>query len=147
MTENDMPELGNLVYGNSRGEYRFPDRSIVQRDQWQDLLEYAGCDEYGHCYVDEYTNENGGFTNDILEINPYYWGDCTCDETGEFVAEHDPSCPCARHNFIYKPDGFWIDWYKYPFRDSYTSAPKTAREILEIFADAKALSQKNTEVE
>ena len=124
-------ELGNLVFGNSRGEFKFPNRNIVNSDEWTNLL-YAinGEDDIdalrGYCKeCSPYINKRGGFANDIFEINPYYWGECDCgveDETSdEEYVEHKPDCSLVLHNFIYKPIGFWIDWYKYPFRDSYMS--------------------------
>ena len=43
-----------------------------------------------------------------------------------------------KHNFVYHPnqeDEFWIDWYKYPFRDSYCNKDLNKKEILDIFQD------------
>lgn len=56
-------------------------------------------------------------------------------EKNEFVP-HDESCLLVRHNFIWHPkqeNEFWIDWYKYPFRDSHMNQEKTEEEILAIF--------------
>ena len=41
-------EIGNFIFGNSRGNYEFPNRSIVSSDEWQDLLESANLDSYGY---------------------------------------------------------------------------------------------------
>ena len=41
-----------------------------------------------------------------------------------------------KHNFVYHPsqeDEFWIDWYKYPFRNSYCNKDLSKKEILDIF--------------
>lgn len=57
-------------------------------------------------------------------------------EYEELEESHDPSCKLVTHNFIYRPgteEEFWIDWYKYPFRDSYMSKKIPTTEIREIF--------------
>jgi hypothetical protein len=54
--------------------------------------------------------------------------DCDYDERYESWARkrgypdgHKPDCLLVKPNFLYKPTGFEIQWYKYPFRDSYTN--------------------------
>lgn len=100
-------ELGNMLFGNSRGE--FP---ISDRESWQDTFwEYFTDDFDYHCFYDKYkedpehTTDRGGYENDIFLINPYYWGE---DEEIAILP-----------NFVYKPTGFEIQWYKYPLRDAY----------------------------
>lgn len=54
------------------------------------------------------------------------------------IQPHDKECLLVQHNFVYHPgkeDEFWIEWYKYPFRDSYMNKNLTENEILEIFRD------------
>ncbi len=112
-------ELGNMIFGNSRGEFEFPDRGIVNSIEWETLCEEAQVDI---CYGDPkwgVEREFCGFDNDVFTIRPYYWGE---DET-------EVDLP----NFIYKPTGFEIQWYKYAFRDSYMNFELTTEEILEIF--------------
>ena len=41
-------------------------------------------------------------------------------------------CLLMRPNFYYKPNGFEIQWYKYPLRDSYTNKPITLTEFKQI---------------
>jgi hypothetical protein len=70
-------ELGNMIFGNSRGEYPV-DRA------WQDdfcqFLYDCGLD--GRGYYDkenQYQTSRGGFENDVFLVNPYDWNaDCTC---------------------------------------------------------------------
>lgn len=110
-------ELGNLLFGNSRGEYRVP-RKPYQEIFWKyfdDVFSY-------HCIYekdDEHTTFLGGYENEVFLINPYYWGD---DE--EIMAQP---------NFIYKPENITIDWYKYPMRDSYSNVELTPQKADEIF--------------
>lgn len=109
-------EFGNMMFGNSRGQFEFPDRDIVDFDEWGDLCVKAQLDFYG---TPEVEREFYGFDNDVFTIRPYYWGD---DEELEMLP-----------NFLYKPTGFEIQWYKYPFRDSYMNQNLTKEEILDIF--------------
>ena len=125
-------ELGNMLFGNSRGEYPFPDRDLVDCDEWTGLCDLV-CDSYGHAEDWMEQNEMGGVTTDVFEINPYYWGDCTCGAEENDEDEHHPDCRLLVHNFIYKPTGFCIDWYKYPFRDSFMSENLSCDEIRQIW--------------
>jgi hypothetical protein len=185
-------ELGNIFFGNSRGNFPLP------RGKWQ--TEFWRLDNEGKLsFYDK-------FENDVFAIFPYWWGDCTCgyDELEdkwseqhkhtpecfitrlqefeeelkteytpyvdpEFIDlvstwakengyspgwegsavhcdcglidkwnswsskhDHDPSCPIVRPNFLYKPTGFAIKWYKYPLRDSYSNIKISYRELRKI---------------
>ena len=79
-------ELGNLLFGNSRGKYEIP-RDFVELKEWQNLLKKLDANStYG--YINKYKGnvlpgENGGCivkNNEsvIFKIMPYYWGECTC---------------------------------------------------------------------
>ncbi len=107
-------ELGNMIFGNSRGEYE------VDRG-WQDifitLLDELKMDYHGEEYE-----------NDTFAVFPYYWGDCECPED----IEHKPDCLAIKPNFLYKPTGFEIKWYKYPFRDSYMNQNIKRSEFMKI---------------
>lgn len=54
------------------------------------------------------------------------------------LLEHKDDCLLLRHNFVYhkgQDDEFVIDWYKYPFRDSYMNIDYDENQIKEIFKD------------
>lgn len=94
-------ELGNLVFGNSRGNFSV-NRDLVNSDEWKYLVHILLQVEDYHCimgeYFEDYTTSNldvkertnnltpnkyGGYTciyngKKIFEIFPYWWGDCTC---------------------------------------------------------------------
>lgn len=62
---------------------------------------------------------------------------CTCDFEERWAAFckencHDPQCPIVRPNFLHKPSGFQVSWYKYPFRDSYMSEDLSVKEFAKI---------------
>ena len=110
-------ELGNLLFGNSRGNF------LIERGPWEDVfydfLHDNGFDGYG------YKNDSTDlvFENETFSIRPYYWGD---DET---IAELP--------NFVYKPTGFTISWYKYPFRDAYASHDISDETFYEMLKDCE----------
>lgn len=60
-------ELGNLVFGNSGGEFPI-DRNMGYEDHLDRLFHNI---EIFEGYIDI-------FENDTFSIFPYYWGDCTC---------------------------------------------------------------------
>lgn len=99
-------ELGNLIFGHCSGGYKIP-------KDWQDtfdtFLEDIGCDAYGHLKDYTCSNKLGGITTDMFEVNPYYWGE----------DEKMLNTP----NFVFRPTGYEIRWYKYPLRDSYSNFP------------------------
>lgn len=104
-------ELGNLMFGNSRGEY-----AVEPREEYQEsfacFLDALGFDYHGH-------DERGdGMDNDVFTIRPYYWGE------DEVIAELP--------NFVYKPTGLEIRWYKYPMRDAYSNQDVSVEEFKEI---------------
>ena len=69
---------------------------------------------------------------------------CNCDfydrrkEILEEYAEkfgnegHEFKCKVRKPNFYYKPNNFQIQWYKYPFRDSYMNKKITVKEFSKI---------------
>jgi hypothetical protein len=104
-------ELGNLFFGHSRGEYEFPDRDIVNSREWESLMTATDMAEDYHCSY---------YENDVFVIRPYWWGE-------------DDAPEASMPNFLYKPTGFEIRWYKYPFRDSYMNQDLTEKEIKAVF--------------
>jgi hypothetical protein len=84
-------ELGNLIFGNSRGEYPI-ERYIGFEDELYRLFEAYAPDR------DNSWREYGvEFENDIFLVFPYYWGDCTCgydekDYQWSIENKHESSC-------------------------------------------------------
>lgn len=113
-------ELGNLLFGNSRGEYEFPDRDIVDSDEWIALRNILGIDSDGVANKDNpHANKRGGYDDGEICVNPYYWG-----EDGEEADEP---------NFLDRRIGLEIRWYKYPFRDSYMNWQMDAPALRHYF--------------
>lgn len=137
-------ELGNLLFGHSRGNYTIDRQSFekLHSEAFCALLEAVNCDSYGHyCGANKaFLSPLGGFQCDLFSINPYWWGECTCgyDEESDTQFEgHKDECALVVPNFKYKFDNgeeFHIRWYKYPFRDSYSNMPITIGLVDPIFA-------------
>lgn len=68
------------------------------------------------------------------KVDPRYGAlmHCTCghDQRAQTfwleIGGHKSHCRFIQPNFLYKPTGFTLNWYKYPFRDSYMSENLTA---------------------
>jgi hypothetical protein len=117
-------ELGNLMFGNSRGQ--FP----LERGRWQD--KFCELTEELELVNEGYVNE---FENEVFRLFAYWWGDCTCG-----VGEDEPcadSCNLVRPNFVHKPTGYEIQWYKYPLRDSYANREITWESFCGVVEDCK----------
>jgi len=98
-------ELGHMIFGNISNECNISMDRTMYEDIWYDTL------EIGYESVD----------NDVFIIRPYCW-----DETHE---DYD------KPNFVHKPSGFKMSWYKYPLRDSYCNMNITPDEFREIMIE------------
>ena len=112
-------ELGNVIFGNSRGQFEVP------RKEFEDILlpfmEQIGVGLRG--YDKDPDDTYATFDNEVFTIRPYYWGD------DEEIMELP--------NFVYKPTNFQIQWYKYPLRDSYMNQDITIEQFKQIIDDCK----------
>ena len=116
-------ELGNSLFGHSRGLFHV-ERGDFER-VFRETLLAMGFDGYGHYGYDrdgnriedaphrdcvkKYPNKRRdfGFENDTFILRPYYWG--------------GNSRAARRPNFVFKPTGYQLKWYKYPLRDAYAN--------------------------
>jgi hypothetical protein len=127
-------ELGNLIFGNSRGTYR------VDRDWQNDFCEFlyeCGFDSRGDLKIEnDYLADNiinlsehlSGhkyplFNNGTFLVFGYYWGD---DEALSKIS-----------NFIYLPSGYELSWYKYALRDSYANQNLSKKDFLNILDECR----------
>lgn len=104
-------ELGNLLFGHSRGEYEL-DRGRFQ-DIFEKFLYRIGSDVYGYG-----PNDENPYETKLFVLRPYYWGED--EEFGNLP------------NFVYKPLGLEIRWYKYALRDAYCNQNITPQKLKEI---------------
>lgn len=98
MTRSYEPELGQWIFGNPTGAYDFDslDGSQAMEDMLRVIVERATGDGY---YADY-------FENDVFELRPYYWGDCTCGYDEKEYAwdkanDHRPECYQADYERLY----------------------------------------------
>lgn len=115
-------ELGNLLFGHSRGNYSVPRK---YEEYFGEMLEELGFDRYG---LPLFT-EDRTFQNDVFAVRPYWWGD-----------DEDPRSELP--NFEYFPMHFKLHWYKYPLRDSYSNLPVQKEMLEEIFEGCKKSLEK-----
>ena len=118
-TVDDM-ELGNLIFGNSWGVYAVEPREEYQ-DAFCDFLHANGWDSHairGDGFEAQYEYENAVFI-----IRAYYWGE---DEE-----------KAALPNFVYKPTGLEIRWYKYPMRDAYSNQDVGVEDFVKMLDDCE----------
>ena len=123
-------ELGNIIFGNSRGIYKVPRGNSPDTWEWQEafekFLESVNVDSYGF-FTDKtpryLINNREGITTSTFEINPYNWTPSNDDE--------------EQHNFIYYPTNYKLNWYKYPLRDSYANQNLTYEEFCEMLKNCR----------
>ena len=114
-------EIGNLLFGYSRGAYPFPDRAIADSDEWLALCGVLGIDSHGCTEKDNpHRSDTGGYDDGVICVNPYWWG------SGDESRADEP-------NFLDRRIGLEIRWYKYPFRDSYMNWQMGAESMKKYF--------------
>ena len=156
MDVSSSMEIGNLLFGNSRGEIPL-ERHDREAERLGNLLYELGLNCYGQQGEDLYRLTKEGKipedpswlverpegddqrridvvdpnTGDVLmTVRSYWWGDY---DTPENRANAD------KPNLEVPGLGFKMDWYKYYGRDSYTNTPldtKTLDSIMEILRPA-----------
>ena len=131
MSQYNNIEMGNLLFGNSRGEY--PVNREMSQPLFTKFFEKFDLDRYGNpdkdSLLSKTSSTNGeiyiSVETDAFYIHPYYWGK-------DKEAQEMP-------NFFYKTEGIGIHWYKYPMRDAYCNVELTKeklQEILELCAES-----------
>lgn len=88
--------------------------------EWTVLLDLCDSDPTGSCCGPVRANGYGGFENSVFMLSPYYWG-MSDDEDREVRSELP--------NFLFKPTGFEMRWYKYAFRDCRVNRPLTVEQM------------------
>lgn len=109
-------------HGRSVRPYHLPPGQLEEASEWYVLLDLCGLDTYG-CSLDRFS-ETDGFENSVFSIRPYLWW-----EPGDKEWETASVMP----NFLFKPTGFEIEWYRYPFKDSWMNRPLTLGQVRHIW--------------
>lgn len=79
-------ELGNMLFGNSRGNYEIARRGGYEHELYR-LFEVTQNTDYKN--INSYGDD---FENDTFFIFPYYWGDCTCGFENQFCTVEHINC-------------------------------------------------------
>lgn len=113
----------------------------MERGIWQEIfinfLDDIGLSSYGYIEDDalkEFETPRGGFENNVFLVNPFFWGDDELTEEEEREIANQP-------NFIFKPLGFMIDWYKYPLRGATCNQSISLDAFKDILEKCKASVQ------
>lgn len=83
-------ELGNALFGCSRGEFELPREFETPLCYLAQRIENRGMFE----------TDNMEYVSDLFEMHPYYWGDCTCgfdDKVGEWEETHHHTKDCYQN--------------------------------------------------
>jgi hypothetical protein len=80
-------ELGNIMFGNSRGEFEIPRIDGFENEMVRLFNAYApGRDNSWREYGEQ-------FENNVFSVFPYYWGECTCEfDSKKFTEKHSEEC-------------------------------------------------------
>ena len=112
-------ELGNFVFGHSRGEFQI-ERGVGFEEELERLF-----NSYDPKRDNSWREYGSDFENETFMVHRYCW----CEE------DDCPWCNAEKPNFLYKPLGFEIMWYKYPLRDSYSNAKISLNKFRKIIDD------------
>jgi len=158
---NDIFELRQYYSGGCTCEYDKKARKFAEENEHEDdcylsdfnKLEKQFCDEFNiKSIIDLDRNQKLLFESKLCDLYKKYdlsynkknpWQGCgvicTCSydkHWHKFLAENDHSddCMLTKHNFLYKPTGFYLDWYKYPLRGSYMNMDLNIEQFKEIIS-------------
>lgn len=95
----------------------FPERSedvLSEGLRWLTARACNALDEDGSGGLGGEFGYGVDYENDTFVMRRYYWGDCTCGDDDN----HTPECAVMLPNFVHKPSGFTVRWYKWIGRDN-----------------------------
>lgn len=88
------PELGQMAFGNKWEEYDVPNEvGEMLYDLADKLLDT----------INDSPSYGVEYSNDVFEMHPYYWGDCTCgfdEEEEEWLETHDHKKDCFHLKYL-----------------------------------------------
>jgi len=100
---------------DSQMEFNFP--QVGGAGEWPMLQEVCDLlEDYCICENENLRTASRGFENDVFAVTPY-----------------DDSADEGTPNFLFKPFGFGIEWYKYAFRDAYMNMQLNENQIAHIW--------------
>lgn len=118
-------ELGNAFSAGRPLEFKV-DRDL--QGAFCELIEQLGFNELGYPAKAMHgwtALPHEGWSDRKFVVRAFNSFECECAG-----AAHQLECQRALANFEFMPEGFFLQWYKYPLRDSYSNKPLT-REMIE----------------
>lgn len=106
-------ELGQMLLSNTPTQEYDADWATDGLNMIAEVIaEYRGSSYGKYGYSNRLTDNSGDeeFVNDVFEMRSYCWCDSGWDE---YEGKHPQGCP---PNFLYKPTGMVITWYKHASR-------------------------------
>lgn len=121
-------------------------RKLKLENGWEEEGDFLGTPKFFYKNTDWRKLEDAIYKNACKKFNiPYNKGygsavHCTCNHQSNWIKfceenNHKEDCIIILPNFLYKPTGFEIRFYKYPFRDSYMNQDLSVEEIKNIFKE------------
>jgi len=149
--ENGYKAIENLAFGGSHDFFAGFDVAVEQSGPITAAVMTPRSDAAMEAWRKAY-DQREKFTRRLYaELSAKYGLDprfgvavhCTCTHRVDYQSwceanGHSDDCPTVTPNFLHKPSGFRLDWYKYPLRDSYSSEPLTRELMRSMFADCEA---------
>ena len=144
--ENDIVFLmlyywGDCTCGYDEKEWKWSEENKHRADCYQ--LEYRKT--FGYSYKVNYSELKKLYKKYGWDTKGKDWWHgcdirCSCDYDArwkQFISENDHTshCPIIKPNFLYKPTGLEIQWYKYPLRDAYFNQDISLNEFKDIIDD------------
>ena len=72
------------------------------------------------------------FNNNTFSLFPFAWG-CDCPGSHDYPeGEHNEECAHKKPNFLYKPTGYELNWYKYPLRGAEENKKTQIYEFMDM---------------
>lgn len=126
------PELGQMVFGNATGEFDLGDNERYVAEKLYELSKTLGerdPEAQHHGLLGGEWGYGQDFKNDVFEMHPYWWGDCTCgfgEEEFEWARtrSHTPKCFQTR----YWAESDRLDSEEMDFDDRYDVLTAWAKE-------------------
>ena len=118
--DGEYNEYGAMCF--RQRPYAAPCRMSLQDGlEWRMIMCLTDSGSYGETYDEGHENDSGGYEDDVICIRPYDWG-----------TEEEPE-RASRPNLLFKPSGFNMGWYKYPWRGADMSENLSVGEIRRIW--------------
>ena len=127
------PELGQAIFGNEPQEYDLGEsRQYVSHKLYElsEILAEIDPSEQRHGFLGGEFGYGQEFKNDVFEMHPYWWGDCTC---GQEEAPNGCLSECKTRLPNFRCGDISVSWYKYIGRGMSTNIKQSKKDWRKVF--------------